>query len=111
MSFKVVAVQDFDRELKRLSKKYQSLKYDYLSLVESLEKAPLQGTPLGKDCYKIRMPIRSKNKGKSTGARVITYVKIIDETVYLLSIYDKSEQTSISEKEIIARLNSINKLQ
>lgn len=111
MSFKVVAVQDFDRELKRLSKKYQSLKYDYLSLVESLEETPLQGTPLGKDCYKIRMPIRSKGKGKSGGARVITYIKIIDKIVYLLSIYDKSEQSSISEKEIIARLNSINKLQ
>lgn len=111
MSFKVVAVQDFDKELKRLSKKYQSLKYDYLSLVESLEETPLQGTSLGKDCYKIRIPIRSKGKGKSGGARVITYVKIIDEIVYLLSIYDKSEQSSISEKEIIARLNSINKLQ
>lgn len=111
MNFKIVAVQDFDKELKRLSKKYHSLKYDYLSLVELLEKNPLQGTPLGKDCYKIRMSIGSKGKGKSGGARIITYVKIIDEIVYLLSIYDKSEQTSISEKEIITRLNSINKPQ
>lgn len=111
MSFKIVAVQDFEKELKRLSKKYHSLKYDYLSLIEALEENPLQGTSIGKDCYKIRMPIRSKNKGKSAGARVITYVKIIDETVYLLSIYDKSEQTAISEKEIIIRLNSINKPQ
>lgn len=111
MSFKIVAVQDFDKELKRLSKKYQSLKYDYLSLIELLEVNPLQGTPLGKDCYKIRLNITSKRKGKSGGARFITYVKIIDEVIYLLSIYDKSEQPSISEKEIIARLNSINKLQ
>ncbi|AXE19772.1 hypothetical protein DR864_19510 [Runella rosea] len=111
MSFKIVAVQDFDKELKRLSKKYQSLKYDYLSLIELLEENPLQGTPLGKDCYKIRLNITSKRKGKSGGARFITYVKIIDEVIYLLSIYDKSEQPSIPEKEIIARLNSINKLQ
>ncbi len=80
-----------------------------MSLVESLEGNPLMGTSIGKDCYKIRMPIRSKGKGKSGGARVITYVKIVDETVYLLSIYDKSEQDSISEKEIANRLNSINK--
>lgn len=78
-------------------------------MVESLEDNPLMGTSIGKDCYKIRMPIRSKGKGKSGGARVITYVKIVDETVYLLSIYDKSEQASISEKEITNRLNSINK--
>lgn len=109
MSFKIIAVQEFERELKRLSKKYKSLKYDYLSLVESLEDNPLMGTSIGKDCYKIRMPIRSKGKGKSGGARVITYVKIVAETVYLLSIYDKSEQDSISEKEIANRLNSINK--
>ncbi len=109
MGFRVIAVEGFERELKRLSKKYKSLKYDYLSLVESLEGNPLMGTSIGKDCYKIRMPIRSKGKGKSGGARVITYVKIVDETVYLLSIYDKSEQDSISEKEIANRLNSINK--
>lgn len=111
MNFKIVAVQDFDKELKSLAKKYVSLKYGYLSLIDSLENNPLQGTPIGKDCYKIRLSIRSKGKGKSGDARVITYVKIIDKTIYLLSIYDKSEQTSISEKETITRLTSINKPQ
>jgi hypothetical protein len=47
-------------------------------------------------------------EGKSGGARIITHVKIMDEKVYLLSIYDKSDQTSISDKEILTRLNSIN---
>lgn len=61
MSFKIIAVQDFEKELKRLSKKYHSLKYDYLSLIEALEENPLQGTSIGKDCYKIRMPIKKVN--------------------------------------------------
>lgn len=109
MNFDIILTEDFKKEFKRLYKKYSSLPEDITKLGESLKANPLAGTSIGKDCYKIRMPIRSKNKGKSAGARVITYVKIIDETVYLLSIYDKSEQSSISEREIIIRLNSINK--
>ena len=61
---------------------------------------PIQGKPLGKDCYKIRMAIASKNKGKSGGSRVITCVKIIDETVILLSIYDKSERENIEDSKL-----------
>ena len=58
------------------------------------------GTPLGNNVYKIRLAITSENKGKSGGARVISFVKIINETVYLLSIYNKGEKESISNKEI-----------
>jgi mRNA-degrading endonuclease RelE of RelBE toxin-antitoxin system len=111
MSFKIILTEDFKREFKRLHKKHTSLPEDIANLGVILSNNPTNGTAIGQNCYKIRMPIRSKGKGKSGGARVITYVKIIDEIVYLLSIYDKGEQSSISEKEIIARLNSINKLQ
>jgi len=58
------------------------------------------GTPLGNDVYKIRLAIASKNKGKSGGARVISFVKIINETVYLLSIYNKGEKDTLSDNEI-----------
>lgn len=69
-------------------------------MVESLEIDPIQGEPLGKDCYKIRMAIASKNKGKSGGSRIITCVKIIDEMVILLSIYDKSEKENIEDSKL-----------
>ncbi|WP_310586776.1 type II toxin-antitoxin system RelE/ParE family toxin [Runella salmonicolor] len=46
------------------------------------------------------MSIASKNQGKSGGARVITCVKIINDVVYLLSVYDKSEKDAIDEKEL-----------
>ena len=72
MSFKVSASPNFDRELKNLAKKYPSIKADLLELVESLIKDPFQGDNLGKDCYKVRMKISSKGKGKSAGSRVIT---------------------------------------
>ncbi|WP_354358769.1 type II toxin-antitoxin system RelE/ParE family toxin [Pedobacter sp. UYP30] len=50
--------------------------------------------------YKMRLAIASKNKGKSGGAKVISFIKIIDETVFLLSIYNKGDRDSISDKEI-----------
>lgn len=69
-------------------------------MVDSLKEEPKQGQPLGKDCYKIRMAITSKGKGKSDGSRVITCVKIIASSVFLLSIYDKGDKESISDKEL-----------
>jgi hypothetical protein len=58
------------------------------------------GTPIGKDCYKIRVAVTSKGKGKSSGARLITYVRIIQKRVFLLDIYDKSDQINITAKEL-----------
>ncbi len=60
----------------------------------------MQGTALGNDCYKIRIAIKSKGKGKSGGARTITYVIAVKEEVYLLTVFDKSERDNISDKEL-----------
>ncbi|MGI4832428.1 MAG: type II toxin-antitoxin system RelE/ParE family toxin [Janthinobacterium lividum] len=72
---------------------------DFAALLAELRQDPRTGEPLGRDCYKVRMRIAAKNKGKSGGARVITCVKVVGETVFLLTIYDKSEQASISDTE------------
>ena len=82
MSYKVFVVESFKKEAKRLQKKHASVKVDVLRLIESLEKTPIQGIPLGKDCYKIRIAINSKGKGKSGGARIVTCVKIVDTTIF-----------------------------
>ena len=100
MRYKVETIPNFDRELKKLAKKYHSIKNDYTKLLESLKENPEQGSSLGNECYKIRIAIASKGKGKSGGARVITCVKIIKNTVYLLSVFDKSDKESISDNEI-----------
>ena len=83
MPFKVEATPAFLSEAKKLSKKYPSLKSDIKYLAEQLSENPKQGTPLGKDAYKVRLSITSKARGKSGGARVITCVKIIAELVIL----------------------------
>ena len=108
MSFKIKSLRAFERELKRLAKKYDSIKIDYRFLLESLIQNPKQGFPLGKDLYKIKMSISSKRHGKSGGARVITCVKIENETIFLIAIYDKSDCENISDDELRERLKGIN---
>ncbi|MFP5040796.1 type II toxin-antitoxin system RelE/ParE family toxin [Parasediminibacterium sp. JCM 36343] len=100
MSYKVITIPAFEKRIKKLAKKYPSLKLEYINLVHNLEENPIQGTPIGNNCYKIRVSVLSKGKGKRGGVRVITYVHITDTEVYLLSIYDKSEQENISSKEL-----------
>ena len=101
MSYKVLTIAPFDKQFKRLSKKYPSLKQELIGLVTILKIEGTVGFALGNDCYKIRLAIASKGKGKSGGGRVITYVAITDKEIYLLSIYDKSEQQDISDKELL----------
>lgn len=108
MNFKAVPTPNFAKELKPLLKKYPSLRAEMKALEIQLETDPFSGTPLGNGCFKIRLAIGSKNKGKSGGARVITYVVVAEETVFLISIYDKSDQADIEPGEI---KNLINKLQ
>lgn len=104
MSYKIIPTSEFEKELKKLAKKYPSLKDDLGVLVQSLTIYPTQGTALGNNCYKIRLAISSKGKGKSGGSRVITFVKLINEIVLLISIYDKSVKENISTKELNDRL-------
>lgn len=100
MSYNISSIPLFDKQAKRLAKKYPSLKKDLTELLESLADNPEQGTALSNSFYKIRLAIASKGKGKSGGARVITYVKVTDTTVFLTSIYDKSEKSTITDKEL-----------
>ncbi len=95
---------DFGRQAKRLTKKYFSFRSDLRALVVSLTENPLQGVALGRGCYKIRLAISSKGKGKSGGARVITLVKVEAERVVLLTIFDKSDRENLLDGELDALL-------
>lgn len=104
MSFRIFATSEFEKEIKKLAKKYPSLKKDYSFLLESLHQNPIQGVSLGNNIYKVRLLISSKSTGKSGGARVITFVRIVNQELVLISIYDKSERATITDKEIKERL-------
>ena len=95
------------RPLILLVKKYPSIKKDLAVLAAQLLKEPKMGRALGNDCYKIRMAITAKGKGKSGGARVITFVQVIQTTIFLLSIYDKADAANISDKDLKERLKKL----
>lgn len=107
MNFDVFTIPPFDKQIKRLVKKFPSVKSEYAELLKKLEANPFLGNQLGNNCFKIRMAIKSKDKGKSGGARIITHVQIIECKVFLFAIYDKSEHSGISDNEIKTLLSFI----
>lgn len=110
MKFDVHTIPHFDQKFKKLAKKYKSLINDLAKLMEELKENPYVGADLGSGLRKIRMAISDKGKGKSHGARVITYTVEIDEEtgrITLLTLYDKSETASISKQDISKLLEEL----
>ena len=98
MSFEILTTSYFDLEAKRLAKRHRSFIEDLQDFQEELLKNPYQGTELSPGIRKIRLSIDSKGRGKSGGARVITFTYLVDEkdgVVILLLLYDKADASSI----------------
>lgn len=100
MSYSVELTANFKQEAKRLIKKYPSLKSELFKLFSELEENPTIGIPLGNNIYKIRLAIASKNKGKSGGARILSFVKVSQTTVLLFAIYSKGQLNNLTDQEI-----------
>ena len=100
MNYNVELSLNFKKEAKKLVKKFPSLKQELDDLFTKLERNPTIGISLGNDIYKIRLAISSKNKGKSGGARVLSFVKITETKVLLFSIYNKGDIENLTDKEI-----------
>ncbi len=101
---KITYTKIFSKYFKRYSKKYKSLKLDLEKLENQLLENPKLGTYLGDNLYKIRLAVKSKNKGKSGGFRVVTY--LITEynnntEIRLVILYDKSDIANITKDELI----------
>lgn len=98
MNFDIIPTPNFERSFKALAKRHRSLKQDILDFTKSLQENPFQGDELTPGIRKIRMAITSKGRGKSGGARVITYTVLAAETegsVYLIDIYDKADYSTV----------------
>ena len=98
MTFKTTEL--FDKQAKKLGKKYRNLKSDLKSLISDFDTLHQSSTTIQKNLYKIRVANSSKNKGKSAGYRIYYYIQL-EETTYLLTIYDKSEIKMIDESLLI----------
>ncbi|MBN1927785.1 MAG: type II toxin-antitoxin system RelE/ParE family toxin [Prolixibacteraceae bacterium] len=104
MNYSVYPTPDFKKFFKKLAKKHPSLNTDLQALIKILKEQPDSGINLGHSIYKIRMSITSKGKGKSGGARIITYFVTEDNEVYLVYIYDKGQLENITKEQIIELL-------
>lgn len=111
MNVKIIPSVEFNRQFKRLAKKYKSLPTDYLSFSKDLKENPFIGSDLGSGIRKIRLAIASKGKGKSGGARVLTLTVLVSEDaeVTLLTIYDKNEIENVSDEYIRWLINEAKK--
>ena len=113
MNYSIKTSSYFVHEAKQLAKHYPSFKSDYQAFLESLKENPFQGDDLGNGVRKVRMQIKSKGKGKSGGARVITLNLLIDEAnmeINLLLLYDKNKADNFSPlalKEALKELGLI----
>lgn len=113
MSFEVRTTPHFEREAKALAKRYRSFKEDLGRFIDSLGESPLQGAEIAPGIRKIRLVIASKGRGKSGGARVITYTIFTSESdgrVYLVDVYDKADYSTVDVsaiKKMIAELYSL----
>lgn len=92
----------FDKQAKKLSKKYRSIATDLSSFIDNFDLHHQSSTLIKNSLYKVRIKNSDKNRGKSGGYRVYYYIKS-QENIYLLTIYDKSEIESINE-EILTEL-------
>lgn len=97
----------FKREAKRLIKKFPSLRAEIDNVKEAILEDPFHGESMGGGFYKIRVPIASKGVGKRGGARIVTYVQIVEDIIYLVSIYDKNELEDIEDSTLKTFLKSI----
>lgn len=111
MNYRITTSSYFDATAKKLAKKYPSFKDDLINFGKTLLENPLQGAELAPGIRKIRMAIKSKSKGKSGGARVITYnfitynfiTKEMEGEIVLLLIYDK-ENASTAKVSILKEI-------
>lgn len=109
---KIEVTEEFERDFKRLSKKYPSIPKDVKKIGEELLANPNMGVSLSGGFRKIRMAITSKGKGKSGGARIITFNYLIDSNngkIILVTMYDKNEQANISDAQIRQAFKTLNK--
>ena len=84
MNFKIKVTPQFEKDIKKLKKKFPKIKSDLLKIINELSLNPENGTNLGDNIFKIRVPNSSIPTGKSGGFRVITYYKKND-ILYLIT--------------------------
>ena len=99
MNFNIETIPRFEKDVKKLKKKFPKIKTDLIELTNNLLVNPELGIHLGESIFKIRIPNSSIPTGKSGGFRIIIYYKVND-TLYLVTMYSKTEQDNILTEKL-----------
>ena len=94
MNLKIETIPRFEKDVKKLKKRFPKIKDNLLKLINDLSSNPKSGIDLGENIFKIRVPNSSIPTGKSGGFRIITYYRR-DDILYLVTIYSKTEQDTV----------------
>ena len=62
MKTNIIITDNFEKEAKKLLRKYVSLSSELSTLESELYENPKKGTPLGNNSFKIRLAIKSKEQ-------------------------------------------------
>ncbi|MDY0364539.1 MAG: hypothetical protein RBQ81_01610 [Arcobacteraceae bacterium] len=108
MNLEIKVLDSFSKQVKKLSKKYKKISYDLCTLTKVLRDNPKCGISLGDNCYKIRVANSSIPIGKSGGFRVIYYYVDQKGTIYLISIYSKSDLENLDDEKILEIIKADN---
>ena len=98
-----LAIKDtdtFNKAVKNLKKRFRNIEQDWLTFVNSIQTDDDLGICLGDGIYKTRIANSNKQSGKSGGYRLISYLKLVENELYLIYIYDKSDFENLSESKI-----------
>jgi len=99
MNFKIETIPRFEKDVKKLKKKFPKIKNDLVDFIDKLSSNPKLGIDLGENIFKVRVPNSSIPTGKSGGFRIITYYKK-DTILYLVTIYSKTKQDTILTEKL-----------
>jgi len=98
--YSVIEQALYKKAFKKLAKTYKNIDSDIDNFLDSITVKEDLGIELKSNIFKVRIANSDKNKGKSAGYRLISYLAIIENELHLLYIYDKSKLTNLTEKEI-----------
>lgn len=88
------------KDIKRLRKKYPSIKSDLQRLISQLKNHPRDAIRIRDNVYKIRLAIKSKGRGKSGGLRIFYAVYKDSYIIIFLTALDKSNRANLTPTEI-----------
>ncbi|MDC0832037.1 type II toxin-antitoxin system RelE/ParE family toxin [Geitlerinema sp. CS-897] len=92
----------FVRRVRTLKKRYRNIRKDIEPVIQQLSMGEVLGDRISgveAEVYKVRVRNRDIQKGKSAGYRLIYYLQL-ETKIVLLTIYSKSDQSDISDKDI-----------